>query len=325
MIPLAGSGGSALGGTNRTGGFALYVTPGGEDRLGRVIAHEHTHTWIPFRTGRMPTKDETGVYWFSEGFTDFFMNRTLLRAGLEPPQTTVARMDEALRAYDASPFRTAPGSRIVADVWSDPVLRKLPYQRGALLALKWDEEIRRKSGGKLDMDDVILRMADHYRRFPAGQGPDVVTGLVSAAWVTAGLDLRPDIARYADGGAVVPLPETMFDGCLDARITVSPGFDAGFDATGSFAAKVVRGVRRGGPAWNSGLRNGMALESWVFNAGDMTREIVLAVRATGKRARPRTIRFWPYGDVDVETRRLQMAVGLSETASAACARKIGGL
>ena len=29
-----------------------------------------------------------------------------------------------------------------------------------MLALKWDEEIRQKSGGKADLDDVIVRMRD---------------------------------------------------------------------------------------------------------------------------------------------------------------------
>jgi hypothetical protein len=117
----------------------------------------------------------------------------------------------------------------------------------------------------------------------------------------------------------------MFGGCLDARVTVSPGFDAGFDAAGSFAARTVRGVRRGGPAWNSGLRNGMKLENWTFNAGDMNREIELNIRPANKRAKPRKVRYWPYGDVDVETRKLQMAVGLSDAANAACTRNIAGL
>ena len=102
-------------------------------------------------------------------------------------------------------------------------------------------------------------------------------------------------------------------------------FDAGFDAPGSFAARTVRGVRRGGPAWNSGLRNGMALEAWRFTAGDMSREIELRVRPASKRAKGRLIRFWPYGDADVETRRLALAVGLSETRQAACTRALGGV
>ena len=261
-----------------------------------LMAQSLTRSWIPQRLGA-PAASATGI---TEGLAGFYADRIRVRAGLLPHNAAVSTLAMA-------DTRGHAGSR------------------GAILALKWDEDIRRKSAGKLDLDDVVLRMRDHYQRFSPGQGPDVITGLVSAAWVTAGIDLRPDIARYAAGGAVIPLPETMFDGCLDARVTVSPGFDAGFDAAGSFTAKAVRGVRRGGPAWNSGLRNGMALDSWAFSAGDMTREIVLAVRPTGKRARLRTIRFWPYGDVDVETRKLRMAVGLSETATAACARKIGGL
>ena len=67
---------------------------------------------------------------------------------------------------------------------------------GALLALKWEGEIRRKRAGKLDLDDVVLRMRDQYQRFTPGQGPDIVTNLVSAAWGVAGIDLRPDIATY---------------------------------------------------------------------------------------------------------------------------------
>lgn len=260
------------------------------------IAQALTRSWIPQRLGG-PAANGGGVM---EGLAGLYADRVRVRAGLIPLPAAVSTLAMADTRRDGS-------------------------SRGMILALKWDEDIRRKSAGKLDLDDVVLRMADHYRRFPPGQGPDVVTGLVSAAWVTAGLDLRPDLARYAGGAVAIPLPETLFDGCLDARVTVAPGFDPGFDASGSFAAKAVRGVRRGGPAWNSGLRNGMALERWTFTAGDMTREIELHVRAPGKRLSPRTIRYWPYGDVDVETRRLQIAVGLTEATTAACARKIGGL
>ena len=260
--------------------------------------HAMVRASIPQRIGQV--SGQPGAATIVEGLAGFYDDRIRLRAGLLP----VGAMVTALASADQ---RRDPGSR------------------GLILALKWDEDIRRKSGGKLDLDDVTLRMADHYRRFPAGQGPDVVTGLVSAAWVTAGVDLRPDIARYASGGAVIPLPETLFDGCLDARVTVSPGFDSGFDHASSFAAKTVRGVRRGGPAWNSGLRNGMALESWTFTAGDMSREIELTVRSGAKRAKARKIRFWPYGDIDVATRRLQMAAGLPDAMLVACARKIGGL
>ena len=327
FVPLvpARPGSVSVGGTGRGDGFVLYATPDQDDLVRWTIAHEHTHTWIPGRVGSLPAKDEAVDYWFSEGFTDFFANRLMLRAGRATGPEVVVRLDRMLRAYDASPVKTALAARIVADFWTDPVVQQLPYQRGQLLALKWDEAVRRKTGGKLDLDDVILRMRDHYQRFRPGDGPDVVTGFVSAMWVTAGLDIRADIARYAEGGAIVDLPDEMFDGCLQARVTVTPAFDAGFDADASFAAKVMKGVRRRGPAWNSGLRDGMALDAWTYKAGDMTRQIELTLRPPGKRARPRKITFWPYGDATAETRKLQLTPGLTDAQRAACTRKIAGL
>jgi len=326
-IPLVRDGKSQVfGGNGLDDGFVLWSTPGDGQLLRWTIAHEQAHTWVPLRVGRVLPEQQGGrVLWFTEGLADFFTNRTMLRAGRWTAEDVVARLNETLKAYDASPVRAAPNSRIAADFWKDTNVHKLPYQRGQLLALKWDEDIRRKTGGKADLDDVILRMRDHYREFPPGQGPDVVTGLVSAAWVVAKMDLRPDIARYADGGAPITLPETLFDGCLDARVTVSPGFDSGFDHAASTAAKAARGVRRNGPAWNSGLRDGMRLDTIDLKPGDMTREIVLTVRPAKGRAKARTLRYWPYGDNDVEARTLQLAMDLSGDKLAACDRKLGGL
>lgn len=283
---------------DRGDGVALPVAGIPDRGLQRAIATAHVRAWVPDRLGRMDGAPSSARR-LAEGIAGLAAERILLRAGLATPDAAVGQLAEADAARD-------PGSRAL------------------ILALKWDEDIRRKTGGKADLDDVILRMRDHYRQFPPGKGPDVVTGLVSAAWVVAQIDLRPDIARYADGGAVIPLPEQMFDGCLDARVTVTPGFDAGFDHAASQASKIVKGVRRRGPAWNSGLRDGMRIDSIRLTPSDMTREIELVVRpARGGRAR--TIRFWPYGDVDVETRRLQLAHGLAGEALAACGRKIAGL
>jgi predicted metalloprotease with PDZ domain len=326
-IPLVRDGKSKVFGGNGLGdGFVLWSTPDEPALLRWTIAHEHAHTWVPRRVGRVPPEQqERNALWFTEGFTDFFTSRTMLRAGRWTPEDVVGRLDEALKAYDASPVRTAPNSRIAADFWKDANVYQLPHQRGQLLALKWDEDIRKKTGGKADLDDVMFRMRDHYRQFPRGQEPDVVTGLVSAAWVVAQVDLRPDIAKYVDRGETITFPEIMFDGCLDARVNVSPGFDSGFDHAASAAAKVAKGVRRRGPAWNTGLRDGMRLDGMDLRPGDMSREIVLTVRPANGRGRPRTLRYWPYGDVDVQTRTLQLAFGLSGERLAACGRKIAGV
>ena len=285
-------------GAPRTRTHAVIVATGalGDPALRADVARARLRDSWPLRMGNTPGP-AAGL---NDGLVELLAVRTLLQRDLMTPVAAVAELAEADAGKD-------------------------PGRRGSILALKWDEDIRRKTGGKLDLNDVVRRMADHHARFAPGQGPDGLTGLISAAWVVAGLDLRPDIARYAETGQTVPLPEEMFDGCLQARVTLTPGFDAGFNVEASFAAKRLQGVRRRGPAWNSGLRDGMALERWTYAAGDKSQMIELTVRPAGKgNAKARTLAYWPYGDATVETRRLQLTPGMSKADIAACGRKLGG-
>ncbi|MBW8812172.1 MAG: hypothetical protein JF588_01995 [Caulobacterales bacterium] len=321
---------AAAGGVGLGEAFALFASPHAQDRLAYTVAHEGLHSWIPRALGTRPNSD--AFSWvLGEGFTDFLAYRMLLRTGLETPAQVVERMDGQLYGYDHSQVRTAPGARIPAEFHTNADVGQLAYQRGFLLALKWDEAIRAKTGGRADLGTVLRRMRDHARQFPPGQAPDLTTGFISAAWVEARLDLRPDIARYVDGGAAIDLPEEMFDGCLQARVTVSPAFDPGFDPQASFAAKTLKGVRRGGPAWVSGLRDGMALDSWTFTPGDTTRQVELVVRGAAgrgkavKAGKPHKVAFWPYGDADASKRKLQLTPGLNAQQIAACGRKLAGL
>jgi hypothetical protein len=89
----------------RGDGFVLYATPGALDGTGRTIGHEHTHTWIPARIGEVPEDQPQAAarFWLTEGFTDFFTDRTLLRGGLSTVDETVGPHGRAMKAYDASP------------------------------------------------------------------------------------------------------------------------------------------------------------------------------------------------------------------------------
>jgi predicted metalloprotease with PDZ domain len=296
---------SSVGVTDRTDAVALADFDTADSERVDGVAYGHIRAWIPDRVGRLTAPTP----WFSDGFAQFFEDRILLRAGLTTTDRTVTRLRAALRATElpTQEGRDARGAQ----------------PQGLLLALKWDEEIRRKSGGKLDLDDVILRMRDHYQRFAPGTGPDVVTGIISAAYVTADLDLRADVDRYAMKGQLVPLPETLFDGCVELRWDRRPVFEAGLDVEGSRAAKALKGVRTRGPAWTSGLRNGMRLEALTLKPGDTSVEVVATVRDARKRVR--TVRYWPYGDEMTETRSLVLKPGMNEAETATCGRKIGGL
>jgi predicted metalloprotease with PDZ domain len=321
-------GAPAAGGMGLKDALALFASPNAKDRLAYVMTREGLRSWMPAQLGTGADADAFSRV-LGEGFTDFLADRMLLRTGLETAAQVVERMDGQLYGYDRSPVRTAPGARVAAEFRTNADVAQLADQRGFLLALKWDEMVRLKTGGRADLGAVLRRMRDHAGQFATGQAPDLTTGFVSAMWVEARIDIRPEIARYVDQGAAIDLPEEMFGGCLQARVTVSPAFDPGFDTTASFAAKTLKGVRRGGPAWVSGLRDGMALDSWAFTPGDTTRQIELMVRGgPGKAARqgkPRRVAFWPYGDADASKRKLQLTPGMSPQQVAACGKRMAGL
>ncbi|NEX93001.1 M61 family metallopeptidase [Caulobacter sp. 17J65-9] len=325
MTPLEDAAqGSVYRGTGRTDGFALYGTANVDLAAYRyLLAHEHSHTWVPRALGRMPEgAQEPSAYWFSEGFTDFQSYRSLLRSGVWSPEEFVARLNETLAAYAASPVRTAPNTRVVADFWTDYAVEKLPYQRGMLLAWTWDRRLREASGGRLDMDDVLLRMRDGARADGAGAtfAPD---RFFATYREMSGVDLSADYARYVTDGAAVLLPADLFGACAEIRTETFPAFDRGFDAEKTAAAgNVITGLRADSPAYAAGLREGMKLvKREGGQPGDSRVEYVLRV---SDGAGERLIRFQPVGKGEVTRQTVVLAPGLDEAARAACARTMSG-
>ncbi|MCR5874468.1 hypothetical protein LRS10_09970 [Phenylobacterium sp. J426] len=265
------------------------------------VARERMRGWV-WSLAAPPSTPEPQHGWIAEGLGDFLAVRARLRAGLATPEDAAAEFDAALKAHDA-----APGA---ADA-----------SRALLLALKWDEQIRQATPGR-DLDDVLTAAHDRRALVPA-ETTGFLDRLLNAAWGGAQLNLRPDIARYVAGRERVTPPEALFGGCLLSTTTLTHGFDTGFDHAGSLSAKTVRGVRRGGPAWMSGLRNGMKLDSLSVTPGDTTREVV--AQTADARGRKRTIRYWPYADEDREIRRLQLRQGMTAEETAACGKAIAGL
>ena len=260
IIPLATSPTNlSVGGTGKFRGFALYGTSNAEEfRLRRILAHEQTHNWIPSEQGLMPEgPKEPSYYWYSEGFTDFYTDRTLLRAGIWTPADFVAHLNEVLREYDNSPVRTAPNDRIVSGFWTDPDVQKLAYERGYLLAFLWDEKMRRATEGRIGLDQVMFAMRDRYQHSAESARPDLIENFESASRERTGVDVRDDIQRFAIEGDPITLPENLFRPCANIGTVSVPSYDIGFDSAASARAGVFAGVDPAGPAYRAGLRNGM--------------------------------------------------------------------
>jgi predicted metalloprotease with PDZ domain len=250
-----------IGGTGRSDAFLLAIAE--TSRLAdmrELLAHEFEHHWIAGELGAPPTPGNEGsAYWFSEGFTDFYMRRVLVRAGLITPAEFVASWNEMLVAYASSSARAAPNDQIRRDYWNDPDLKRLPYQRGALLAAIWDRRLRDVLGHADGLDEVLRAQRKAAHEATTAGREDAVSRFEDAA-MAFGLDVRPEIDRYITRGEPIQLAPDAFGPCLTVTSTIIPRFDRGYDAQATADAEnIVHGLRIDSPAYAAGLRDGMKL------------------------------------------------------------------
>jgi predicted metalloprotease with PDZ domain len=216
VTPLAPTGRrGSVGGFGRWQGFALFAAVDSQlEVFEGNIAHEHTHTWIPGRVGRMPNgRAQIGNFWISEGFTDFFADRAVLRSGVVTAEGYVARLNRALERYGTSPTRNATNAEVLTKWGKDRAYTYLSYDRGRLLALLWDRRLAEATGGAKRLDDIVFAMRDRFIASPAADRPGIVENFLQTYRSQAGVDLTADIERYVERGATVTLPEDLFAPC----------------------------------------------------------------------------------------------------------------
>lgn len=307
----------SVGGTGLDDAFAFFATPNVDHApIARTLAHESFHTWMPGRVGGVPEEGEAAHYWFSEGFTDFYTGRLLVREGLWTPEDFAADLNEMLRAYAQSPVREAPNASILAAFWSDRDVQQLPYQRGRLLATIWDARLRAQGHS---LDQVMHEMRE---RALAGDERSA-TELFPAVSDAMGVDVRPDIATYAEAGARVVLSEDVFAPCGRVVTIDAPMFDAGFDAAAMRANHgVISGVDPTLPAYAAGLRDGMVfVRQQSGRVGDVEQQLVLVVRDGDQE---RTISYFPRGRGTYSLQRLEIDPALNPDSFQRCRAVLGG-
>lgn len=309
-------------GTGRGDAFALWMDPAAPlPGLAWLLAHEYFHGWNPRQLGRMPDGAHEGeAYWLSEGFTDFYARRLMLRAGLLTPAQFADSWNEALRAYGLSPWRDAGNARAAAAFWTDEAAQKLPYQRGAMLAALWDRRLVRTSGGRESLDAVLR---DQRRRAAALRKPPLATGLFPVVARGHGLAVEPDIARHVERGQPVVLPPDSFGRCAVVASVTRPAFDRGYDPDATTrAGNVVTGLDPRSPAHAAGLRDGMKIVARkAGKPGDSRVDYVLEV-ADGAGAR--VIRFRPESRALETFQELQLDAAAFRATPATCAAALAG-
>ncbi|MEQ1818131.1 MAG: hypothetical protein ABL871_05925 [Terricaulis sp.] len=306
----------SVGGTGLDDAFAFFATPNGEQKtIVRTLAHESFHTWISPQVGGLPQEDQPLQYWLSEGFTDFYTARMLVRGGLWTPQQYADDLNEALQAYAQSPVREAPNSRILADFWTNRDVQRMPYLRGRFLAMIWDARLRRNGHS---FDEVVHDMRDR-----ASDGAQYAQEVFVTSASAQGLNLGSGIETYVTNGEAILLPEDLLSACGRIITREAPVFHRGFDIQATQANNnIIAGVDRGLPAYAAGLRDGMALiRRDGGEIGNAEMEITYVVRDGDTE---RTFRYMPRGRGTFTTQRLELAQNLEGERLAQCMRAIAG-
>jgi predicted metalloprotease with PDZ domain len=306
-------------GTGRTDGFSIASTSAFELRQAvRFLGHENMHSWVPIALGGMPEEDEATDYWFSEGFNDYLASKVLLRAGIWTLEEWAADKNETLLRYGQSPAKTADGAEIAKRFWTDSAVQQVSYDRGHLLAAKLDSEIAARSEGKQSLEGVL-----RSQRRAAEGSPELAVALFRKTLrEETGIDIDPDLDRYARRGEPLLLPADLLGECARLVTERRKAFTRGYDADSTRRADgVFAGVDREGPAYAAGLRDGMQLvRREAGKIGDSSVELAYRVTDGGVE---RVISYRPEGKAEFDVQRLELTASGPE-AEAACRTRLGG-
>ncbi|MGE0461820.1 MAG: M61 family metallopeptidase [Vicinamibacterales bacterium] len=155
--------------------------PGPWPSLG-LLAHEHFHLYNakrlrpvelgPFDFEKPPT---TGALWIAEGVTSYYSTLLMTRAGMRTVPEYLASLSSLI-----STLENAPGRRLQSveqsslEVWNNSNSGVNPsastvsyYNKGNVMGLLLDARIRRATGGRASLDDV-MRLA--FRRYSGERG-----------------------------------------------------------------------------------------------------------------------------------------------------------
>lgn len=267
--------------------FALCLAPESKitDTVEHLFAHELFHYW----NGRVlsAADPERGVYWFVEGFTDYYALRILHASGLWSDAMYAKWINLHLREYHENPAKNATNQEIVADFWrARDTVGAVAYQRGLLLGLRW-HYLAQQNGVAGGLDTLFRALVERGRTgFLVSNAAIRKEGVaVLGAWFGAEFD------RHVEEAETVEVPADALAPELEGRERLAYTFELGFDRAESLKALRVTGLVANSAAEKAGLQEGDTLIGWQLHR-DPQRRIVLQVKRGN---RVEVIQYFPRG------------------------------
>jgi predicted metalloprotease with PDZ domain len=243
-----------------------------------LCSHEYFHTWnvkrikpAVFAPYDLQTENYTPLLWLFEGFTSYYDDLMLVRAGVIGEATYLKLLGKTVGGVLRGSGRTKQSIADSSfDAWSKyyrqdenaPNAIISYYTKGSLVALAFDLTIRAKTGGARTLDDVMLALWQRFGSdFYEGGARGVTEKEVEALFdEVSGVKLRQLFERYIRGTDDVPVAKLYAPfgvKLADERKSAKPSFDAGIGRDG--ANTKLTQVHEHGAAHRAGLSAGDVL------------------------------------------------------------------
>jgi predicted metalloprotease with PDZ domain len=237
-----------------------------------LCSHEYFHTWnvkrikpAVFAPYDYQVENYTPLLWLFEGFTSYYDDLMLVRAGLLTEEAYFKMLGKTVGGVLRGSGRTKQSVADSSfDAWgkyyrqdeNSPNAIVSYYAKGSLIGLGLDLTIRTKTGGKRSLDDIMRALwqrygRDFYNGKPRGVTPDEVEALFDSV---AGFKLKPFFDKYIHGTDDVPLAKLLPQfgvGYKDERKSAKPSMDVNIGREGADCK--LSAVHDGGAAQKAGL------------------------------------------------------------------------
>ena len=319
LLPMAAQPHSGFStGTGLSRSFVTFVTNNLTlDDLNFLWTHEYFHNWNNPQLGQFP-EPQALLYWFSEGFTDYYTSLLQLRWGMSTLEQYATAYDGVLKSLAEMPEGDLPNSEVAKRFFTDGnTVGRLPYWRGMLVAAQWDASIRAHSHGRQSLDDAMRLLRSQH----ADHDPMLdVRRIVEVMHAFGVSDPAADLAREIDRGEPTRLQDGVLTSCIAIGEVTEPRVDLGFDLAASTRGGPIAGVRVDGPAYAAGVRETQFLRS-ATGANRTDRLVEVGVQDAGQEE-IRVLRYYPVGAPLTRQTATQKA-DLTDAQRGDCLRSLG--
>ncbi|MSU64445.1 MAG: M61 family peptidase [Pedosphaera sp.] len=215
-----------------------------------TAAHEFFHLWNVKRIRPVEMwpydyrrENATPLLWVSEGFSNYYANRTLLAIGLNSEKRFLERIARTITMVETSDARAyiSPAEASISDWVPNKVFPTDYYMQGQNLGALLDLSIRHDTRGKSSLDDVMRGLFREFYQRGKGFSTEDMIGLINRL---TRRDYHDFYRRYVSGVEAPPY-DTIYGYAgyrvekTTRRLPVPLGFSGRFGEHGVSVTNIV--------------------------------------------------------------------------------------